>query len=103
VRPGDGYCDGVTAGVIERAHGSEERILVAAGIVLVPANRLLALLQQRPISENIALPTFGGIRNWGPIGIRAERIRVESAIGHLQIDTRQGQHCDDRAAATSKR
>jgi ribose transport system ATP-binding protein len=77
------------------AHGQELRLrhpadAIAAGIVLVPANRLLALLQQRPISENIALPTFGSIRNWGPIRIRAERRRVESAIGRLQIDTRAG-------------
>jgi ribose transport system ATP-binding protein len=77
------------------AHGKELRLrhpadAIAAGIVLVPANRLLALLQQRPISENIALPTFGGIRNWGPIRIHAERRRVESAIGRLQIDTRAG-------------
>src|ERR1700760_1445770 len=77
------------------AHGKELRLrhpadAIAAGIVLVPANRLLALLHQRPISENIALPTFGSIRNWGPIRIRAERKRLESAIGRLQIDTRAG-------------
>jgi ribose transport system ATP-binding protein len=58
--------------------------------VLVPANRLLALLQQRPIPENIALPAFGRIRNWGPIRIREERMRVASAIERLQIDTRAG-------------
>ena len=58
--------------------------------MLVPANRLLALLQQRPIPENIALPAFGGIRNWGPIRIRRERMRVESAIERLRIDTRAG-------------
>jgi ribose transport system ATP-binding protein len=75
------------------AHGKELKLrhpadAIAAGIVLVPANRLLALLQQRPIRENIALPAFGGIRNWGPIRMRAERTRVESAIARLQIDTR---------------
>jgi ribose transport system ATP-binding protein len=77
------------------AHDKELRLrhpadAIAAGIVLVPANRLLALLQQRPIPENIALPAFGGIRKWGPIGMRAERKRVESAIARLQIDTRAG-------------
>lgn len=77
------------------AHGKELRLrhpadAIAAGIVLVPANRLLALLQQRPVPENIALPAFRGIRNWGPIRVRAERVRVESAIGRLQIDTRAG-------------
>ena len=52
------------------AHGKELRLrhpadAMAAGVVLVPANRLLALLQQRPIRENIALPSFGGIRQLG--------------------------------------
>jgi ribose transport system ATP-binding protein len=77
------------------ARGKELRLrhpadAIAAGIVLVPANRLLALLQQRPIPENIALPAFGGIRNWGPIKMRTERARVESAVARLQIDTRAG-------------
>jgi ribose transport system ATP-binding protein len=77
------------------ARGKELRLrhpadAIAAGIVLVPANRLLALLQQRPLPENIALPAFGGIRNWGPIKMRTERARVESAIARLQIDTRAG-------------
>jgi ribose transport system ATP-binding protein len=77
------------------AHGKELRLrhpadAIAAGIVLVPANRLLALLQQRSIWENIALPAFRGIRNWGPIGMRKERTRVKSAIARLQIDTRAG-------------
>ncbi len=58
------------------------------GLVLVPANRLQALLQQRSIRENIALPAFGAITSWGPIGMGAERARVNSAISRLQIDTR---------------
>ncbi|MBV9873757.1 MAG: sugar ABC transporter ATP-binding protein [Verrucomicrobia bacterium] len=77
------------------AHGKELRLrhpadAIAAGVVLIPANRLLALLQQRPIPENIALPVFGRIRNWGPIRISEERKRVASAIKRLQIDTRAG-------------
>jgi ribose transport system ATP-binding protein len=77
------------------ARGKELRLrhpadAIAAGIVLVPANRLLALLQQRSIPENIALPAFGGLRNWGPIRVGAERTRVESAVARLQIDTRAG-------------
>jgi len=77
------------------AHGKELRLrhpadAIAAGVVLVPANRLLALLQQRPIPENVALPAFGRIRNWGPIKSREERTRVASAIERLQIDTRAG-------------
>jgi ribose transport system ATP-binding protein len=61
---------------------------IRAGLVLVPANRLLALLQQRSIRENIALPAFSGLRNWGLIGMRNERSRVASAVTRLQIDTR---------------
>ncbi len=77
------------------AHGKQLRLrhpadAIAAGIVLVPANRLLALLQQRSIRENIALPAFAGIRNWGPISTDKEIMRVESAIARLQIDTRAG-------------
>jgi ribose transport system ATP-binding protein len=34
------------------------------------------------------LPAFGGLLSWGPIGMRAERTRVDSATERLQIDTR---------------
>ena len=61
---------------------------IRAGLVLVPANRLQALLQQRSIRENIALPSYRSLRNWGPIRLGAERRRVQSAVGRLQIDTR---------------
>jgi ribose transport system ATP-binding protein len=61
---------------------------IAAGIVLVPANRLQALLQQRSIRENVALPQIGALRNWGPIPMRLESERVNGAVKRLQIDTR---------------
>jgi ribose transport system ATP-binding protein len=61
---------------------------IRAGLVLVPANRLQALLQQRSIRENIALPSFGRLVAWGPIAMGAERKRVESAVQRLRIDTR---------------
>jgi ribose transport system ATP-binding protein len=61
---------------------------IAAGLVLVPANRLQALLQQRSIRENVALPMFRGLGAWGPVAMKAERARVESAVQRLQIDTR---------------
>jgi ribose transport system ATP-binding protein len=63
---------------------------IRAGLVLVPANRMLALLQQRSVRENIALPAFGAIRSLGLIGMHAEKKRVQSAIERLQIDTRAG-------------
>ena len=61
---------------------------IRAGLVLVPANRLQGLMQQRSIRENVGLPAFRGIRGWGPIAMRAERSRVEEAVKRLQIDTR---------------
>jgi ribose transport system ATP-binding protein len=61
---------------------------IAAGLVLVPANRLQALLQQRSIRENVTLPLFGGLARWGPIGFRRETRLVASAVARLQIDTR---------------
>ena len=56
--------------------------------MLVPADRLQALLPQRSIAENIAAPRFNSPRRWGPVGIREERERVQGAIDALSIDTR---------------
>jgi ribose transport system ATP-binding protein len=61
---------------------------IRAGVVLVPADRMLALLPQRPIRENIAAPLFNRISRWGPINRGDERRRVENAIERLSIDTR---------------
>jgi ribose transport system ATP-binding protein len=58
------------------------------GVVLVPADRVLALLPQRPIRENIAAPLFNRISRWGPINRKDERRRVQNAIERLSIDTR---------------
>ena len=61
---------------------------IRAGVVLIPADRLQALLPQRSIAENIAAPRFNSARRWGPIGVREERRRVRAAIEALSIDTR---------------
>jgi ribose transport system ATP-binding protein len=61
---------------------------IRAGMVLVPADRMLALLPQRPIRENIAAPLYNRISRWGPINRGDERRRVENAIERLSIDTR---------------
>ena len=61
---------------------------IRAGIVLVPADRASALLMQRPVRENIALPAIAPARRWGLINVGAEKRRVSAAIGRLQIDTR---------------
>ena len=84
----------------QRADGGEIRVVgralrartpydaIRQGLVLVPADRLLALLPQRPISENIAAPRYNTPTRWGPINMREERRRIGSAIDALQIDTR---------------
>jgi ribose transport system ATP-binding protein len=61
---------------------------IRAGLVLVPADRLHALLPQRPVRENISAPLYRSVRSWGPIKLRAEREKVDSAIQRLEIDTR---------------
>jgi ribose transport system ATP-binding protein len=61
---------------------------IRRGVVLVPANRLLALLPQRPIRENIAIPLFNRIGRWGPINVGRERRQVRDAVERLSIDTR---------------
>jgi ribose transport system ATP-binding protein len=61
---------------------------IATGIALVPGDRTEALLMQRSVRENIALPFSARLRNWGPIKLRQERNRVLAAIERLQIDTR---------------
>jgi len=63
---------------------------IAAGLVLVPADRMQALLLQRSVRENIALPAVAPARRWGPIRMSAEGRRVQGAIQKLQIDTRAG-------------
>jgi len=61
---------------------------IRTGMVLVPADRLQALLRQRSVRENIALPLVSRVSRWGPINPRAEKRRVEAAVRRLQIDTR---------------
>ncbi|HEY7207655.1 MAG TPA: sugar ABC transporter ATP-binding protein [Gaiellaceae bacterium] len=61
---------------------------IRAGLVLVPADRLHALLPQRSVRENIAAPRYNSARHWGPISMRDEGRRVRDAIEALDIDTR---------------
>jgi ribose transport system ATP-binding protein len=61
---------------------------IRAGLVYVPADRAEALLMQRSVRENIALPFSARLTRWGPIDGRAEKERVDEAIARLQIDTR---------------
>jgi ribose transport system ATP-binding protein len=61
---------------------------IRRGVVLVPSNRLMALLPQRPIRENIAIPLFNRLSRWGPINAGRERRQVSDAVTRLSIDTR---------------
>jgi ribose transport system ATP-binding protein len=63
---------------------------IRQGIVLVPSDRLLALLPDRPVRENIAAPLYAPLRRWGPFSARSEKAKVDDAIARLQIDTRAG-------------
>jgi ribose transport system ATP-binding protein len=62
--------------------------LIRRGVVLVPADRLHALLPQRSVRENIAAPLFNRVTKWGPINLREERRRVQEAVDRLSIDIR---------------
>lgn len=61
---------------------------ISAGVVLVPADRVQALLPQRPIRENITVPWYNRVAGWGPINGPQERREVRDAVQRLQIDTR---------------
>jgi ribose transport system ATP-binding protein len=61
---------------------------IAAGLTFVPGNRADALLMQRSVRENIALPFSARLGAWGPIRMGREKARVDEAVARLQIDTR---------------
>lgn len=61
---------------------------IALGLTLVPGDRAHALLMQRSVRENIALPLSARLAKWGAIAMGDESARVASAIDRLQIDTR---------------
>jgi ribose transport system ATP-binding protein len=60
---------------------------VRQGVVLVPGDRLVALLPNQSVRHNLALPLFGRLQRWARIPV-AERPRVDDAIDQLAIDTR---------------
>jgi ribose transport system ATP-binding protein len=61
---------------------------VRRNVVLVPPDRLLALLPQRPVRENVAAPLYNSPLRWGPINMREEGRRVQRAVDALDIDMR---------------
>jgi ribose transport system ATP-binding protein len=63
---------------------------IRAGLVYVAADRAEALLMQRSVRENIALPFTTRLRNWGLIDLASERKTVDGAVATLHIDARAG-------------
>ncbi len=63
---------------------------IRRGMVLVPPDRLLALLPQRSVRENVAAPRYNSPLRWGPINVRDEGRKVRGAVEALQIDVRAG-------------
>jgi ribose transport system ATP-binding protein len=61
---------------------------IAAGLAYVPGDRSQALLMQRSVRENVALPLSARLGRWGPLPIGRERATAGAAISRLQIDTR---------------
>ncbi|GAB5377437.1 MAG: sugar ABC transporter ATP-binding protein [Acuticoccus sp.] len=73
-------------GAPERFHHPADAI--AKGLSLVPGNRADALLAERSVRENIAMPLLARPRRWGPLPMRREAEAVKRAIERLEIDTR---------------
>ena len=84
VRPSGGTIE-VDGQTLQFSHPKDA---IGHGIAYVPGDRSEALLMQRSVRENIALPFSARFGRWGPINMRQERARVVSAIQRLQIDTR---------------
>jgi ribose transport system ATP-binding protein len=84
MRPSGGSIE-VDGQPVQFAHPADA---IEAGIAYVPGDRTEALLMQRSVRENIALPFSAPLTNWGPLDMRGERSRVDRAIARLQIDTR---------------
>ena len=60
---------------------------IRRGVVLVPSDRLLALLPKRSVRENLGLPLYNRVSRW--LGLAGdEGQRADKAIARLSIDTR---------------
>ena len=62
---------------------------IRRGVVLVPADRLQALLPQRSVRENVSTPLYNRITRWFSLA-GDETQRVESSVDRLDIDVRAG-------------
>ncbi|HSJ51847.1 MAG TPA: sugar ABC transporter ATP-binding protein [Actinomycetota bacterium] len=60
---------------------------IRSGVVLIPSDRLQALLPQRSVRENLASSLYNRVRRWWSL-VRDEEERVSGVIERLSIDTR---------------
>ena len=60
---------------------------ISRGVVYVPSDRLLALLPQRSVRENLTVPLYNEFGQWFTL-VSDEKKRVAGAIDRLDIDTR---------------
>lgn len=72
----------------EVLHARHPYDAIRRGVVLVPSDRMLALLPQRSLRENLAAPLYNRIKAWGPIPWKRETVAVDRAVDQLSIDTR---------------
>lgn len=63
--------------------------LVRRGVVLVPADRLQALLPRQPLHDNLASALYNRFSRWFSLA-RDEPARVADTVRRLAIDTRAG-------------
>jgi ribose transport system ATP-binding protein len=75
----------VVSGRTRRFHSPYDA--VRDGVVLVPGDRLLALLPNQPVRHNLAVSLFNRLRGWLHIPAD-EPQRVSGAVRRLSIDTR---------------
>ena len=77
---------------------------IGAGIAYVPGDRTEALLMQRSVRENIALPFSARLRNWGPINMRQRaRPRSSAPSSGCRSTRAPSARCSGCPAATSRR
>jgi ribose transport system ATP-binding protein len=70
-----------------RCHFRSPYDAVRRGVVLVPGDRVIALLPNQSVQHNLATPLFGKLTSWWRLP-HNERTKVHRTIEQLSIDTR---------------
>jgi ribose transport system ATP-binding protein len=73
----------------ERLYARSPYDAIKLGLVLVPADRHMALLPQRSVKENLATPLYNRASRWFKL-VGDETDRVDRAVDRLDIDVRAG-------------